>query len=438
MSTTTTALLPDRVHAAPVRRARHGGQLTIPSYWPILALFAGYPLWWALGLANIAVPVLGIVVIVKLLRRPSVRVPRGFGLWLLFFTWVLLSSTQLEEMSHYVAFTWRFLLWIGAIAVLVYVADTPREKLPDRVVLGALLALWAGTVIGGYLGLLMPSVRLWTPAQLLVPKSLSSIEFIKVTIAPRFAQVQDFLGYPLPRPAAPFTYTNSWGGNLALLSPVLFAAWPALPRRRRAFLGTLAVASLAPMILSVNRGLWITLIATSVYVAVRTAHRRDPRAARRLGALGLVLLALVAFTPMGTVVSGRLENDHSNNARATVAAQAREEVLKSPLLGFGSPRDNPLNPELPPIGTHGQIWMVLFCYGIPGALFFLAALVSLIVRTANPVNRRYLWLHGIVFGGMVMVPFYELLPMPLYIIAACAGLVLRDTAVARERAAAPA
>ena len=186
------------------------------------------------------------------------------------------------------------------------------------------------------------------------------------------------------------------------------------------------------MILSVNRGLWITLVGLSMYVAVRTAQRRDPRAARRLAGVGLVLFAILAFTPMGAVVAGRLDNDHSNNARATVATQAREEVLKSPLLGFGSPRENPLNPTLPHIGTHGGIWMVLFCHGFPGAIFFLGGLVSLLVRTARPANRRYLWLHGVVLGVIIMLPFYELQPMPIFVMGACAGLALRDCAARRD------
>ena len=200
-------------------------------------LFAGYPVLWALGFANIAVPAIGIVILVRLFRRPGVRVPRGFGLWFLFVAWMMLSASQLEKFSHYVAFTWRLSLWLGALAVMVYIADTSRRRLPDSRVLNSMLVLWGATVVGGYLGLLLPNVRLWTPAQVIIPQGFSSIDFIQVMVAPRFAQVQDFLGYPLPRPAAPFTYTNSWGANMALLFPVVFAAWPALSRRRRVMVG---------------------------------------------------------------------------------------------------------------------------------------------------------------------------------------------------------
>src|SRR5688500_1974897 len=145
------------------------------------------------------------VVLVRLIRRPDVHVPRGFGLWFLFLAWMVLSASQLEKFSHYVAFSWRLALWIGALSVMVYIADTPRRRLPDSTVLNSMLVLWGTTVVGGYLGLLLPNVRLWTPASVVIPKSFSQIDFIQVMVAPRFAQVQDFLGFPLPRPAAPFT-----------------------------------------------------------------------------------------------------------------------------------------------------------------------------------------------------------------------------------------
>ncbi len=40
-----------------------------------------------------------------------------------------------------------------------------------------------------------------------------------ISVHPRFADVQDILGYPVSRPSAPFIYTNDWGGNFALLIP---------------------------------------------------------------------------------------------------------------------------------------------------------------------------------------------------------------------------
>jgi O-antigen ligase len=413
------------VTAAPPVPAR---RTVLPRHWPLLGVFTLYPLWWAVGFANIAQPLCTLPLAFQLLRRRDLRVPRGFGLWLLFIVWTLLAASKLEKFSHYVAWSWRESLWVGSMIVFLYVYNAPRDRLPLAKVTNMLVALWGAVVVGGYLGLLLGDTRLWTPAQLVVPKSLADIEFIQNTISPRFAQVQDWLGYQLPRPAAPLTFTNEWGATLAVLTPVVIAAWPYLRGRRRRVVGTLAVASFVPMIVSANRGLWVTLLCTVVYTTVRLARRRDPRAARRLFAGGVVLTLIVLLTPLGDVVTGRFESDHSNEARLTLYTQAREQVETSPLLGFGSPRSNEDNPNYPPVGTHGSFWLVLFSYGIPGALVFVALLASLVLRTSSPPDRRLLWLHAVVVAGFVEIPFYDLIPVPIFAVAAAAALVLREQA----------
>ena len=102
---------------------------------------------------------------------------------------------------------------------------------------------------------------------------------------------------------------------------------------------------------------------------------------------------------------------------------------ESPILGFGSPRENDLFPELPPVGTHGTFWYVLFSHGIPGVVLFSAALAALVVATARPVHRDLLWLHGTVFGGAMLIPFYDLLPVPIFTVMAAAAVIVRDAKV---------
>jgi O-antigen ligase len=294
-----------------------------------------------------------------------------------------------------------------------------------------MVVLWGATVVGGYLGLLLGEYRLTTLASVLIPNEWADVDFVRNTISPRLAQVHDFLGFPLPRPSAPFTFTNEWGANLAALFPIVIAAWPGLDRRPRRIVGFLAVASVVPMVVSANRGLWVTLIGTAVYVSVRLAQRRDPRAARRLVAMVVALVALVALTPLGSVVSGRFESDHSNRSRLTIYTQATDAAADSPLLGYGSPRSNPLDPDLPPVGTHGTFWLVLFSHGIPGAVLFVGAMWSLVWRTARPRDTRLLWVHGTVVAGLVMLPFYDLLPVPIFTVMAAAAVVLRDGSLER-------
>ena len=42
-----------------------------------------------------------------------------------------------------------------------------------------------------------------------------------------------FLGYPLPRPAAPFNATNGWGAAVGILTPFFIRSWIVQPDRRR-------------------------------------------------------------------------------------------------------------------------------------------------------------------------------------------------------------
>ena len=62
----------------------------------MLALFGGFPIWWALGLSAVICILFAVPMLVWLLARGRVRVPKGFGLWLAFLFWMLLSATQLD------------------------------------------------------------------------------------------------------------------------------------------------------------------------------------------------------------------------------------------------------------------------------------------------------------------------------------------------------
>ena len=83
--------------AAPAR-ARPPGDLEpfagrwLPPEWPLVFMLAGYPVWWFLGAGALIWPLFSLPMLGRLvMRRRTVRVPRGFGWWLLFLVWMLLS-----------------------------------------------------------------------------------------------------------------------------------------------------------------------------------------------------------------------------------------------------------------------------------------------------------------------------------------------------------
>ncbi|HET8640540.1 MAG TPA: hypothetical protein VFM37_01315, partial [Pseudonocardiaceae bacterium] len=201
------------------------------------------------------------------------------------------------------------------------------------------------------------------------------------------AQVQDVIagGASQARPSAPFEYTNIWGENLAILLVWLVVGWVVLGRGRRRVAGVLvAVAAIVPVVQSLNRGLWIGLGIASVYVAVRLAWRgRFAPLGGLAAAVGLFAILIFA-TPLGNLVSQRLENGHSDNIRATLNAAAVKAAVSSPVLGYGANRallgsgrsiaigksaDCPQcgNRE---IGSDGQLWHLLVAQGFVGAFAY--------------------------------------------------------------------
>src|SRR5947199_224934 len=83
----------------PVRAGRSSRPL-LPSGWLFYALFAGFPVWWALGLGSFIWPIMAVPMALWLLaRRRDLVVPRGFGLWVLFLVLVVASFSQLQSVN---------------------------------------------------------------------------------------------------------------------------------------------------------------------------------------------------------------------------------------------------------------------------------------------------------------------------------------------------
>jgi hypothetical protein len=234
---------------------------------------------------------------------------------------------------------------------------------------------------------LVPHGSFRTPLASVLPSALLASDDGSGGAIIRLSQVQDVLGYSAPRPAAPFVYTNAWGNALSLALVWLVVRYGCGGGRRgRLFTVLFCLVALVPIIYSLNRGLWIGLVLSVVYVVVRLALR---------GRLGLVigsglavaaLGAVVVFSPLGTTIQGRLDNGHSNQIREVLAAGALTAVKASPVLGYGSTRSTQgsgssiavgKSPDCPKcgnrnIGSTGQLWMLLISQGLVGtALYYL-------------------------------------------------------------------
>jgi hypothetical protein len=363
-----------------------------------------------------------------MLLRGQVRIPPRFGVWLLFLGWLLLSGLQVQTTLSLVLLLYRGSLYVSATILFLYVFNAPRERLSDRTIVTVLALFWVEVVLGGFLGVLFPNVSFHTPVESLVPASFLHDETVRYFVHPAFAEVMTFLGYPVGRPKVLFAYSNQWGACLAVLTPFALAAVSTLPRGTLTrVLRLLLVLSVIPIVISINRGLWLSLGVGLLYVVVRAALSKNKRAVGAgIGAF-VVAAALVFATPLGGLVHDRFANhNNSNETRLSVYKQTISDVEDSPLLGYGSPHKKIDRHQEARVGTQGQAFMVLYSHGIPGLVFFASFFLYVLFRSARAGSPERYWAHVAILIALVEVPYYNYMPTTLHVLMIGIALAWRD------------
>lgn len=422
-----------------------------PEGWPLLALFALYPLGWALGLGPISAMVLAVPMAWQLWWSPRrMVVPAGTGLYLAFLGFMLAGGVMIgrvapgtdngDPLGTVIAFGYRFASCFAAVVVLVYVSSSDQVKLPTSRVINAMSALFVATVVGGWLGLLFPAGAFTSPLEHLMPGFVRSNDFARTIIHPGFSQIQSVLGYAEPRPKAPFEYSNTWGCVFSLLLPLHLLACRAAARRwvRLGGLALLA-ASVVPVVLSLNRGLWAALGLSLVLGAVHQLRCGRPQMVVAGAALVSIVCLLFAASPLATVAARRLDNPHSNAGRAYLYTGAVRGAVASPLLGWGGPRQASGSAQgistgesakcpscgTAAVGTQGTFWTLLFSTGFVATGLW----VSFFVGTAWRSGRKKDPLAAVVTLVLILLLFeqfvYDAFPMPLVIAMTGIGLLAR-------------
>lgn len=394
--------------------------------WPLQAFFVGFPLWWVAGLGPFAAAILSVPMVSALVRTKHVRVPKGFGLWLLMLLAMVLATSQLDSVPRMVGAGFRLMTYVSSTVVYVYAYNASKQAIPLGRALGLTVVFWLWIVLGGYLGLLFPDTSISTPMEKVMPGSIASNELVNALIHPKFAEVQQPWGAPEPfvRPSAPFPYTNAWGSHFALLLPLLmlYLKTAATPRQR-VLLILIALASLVPAFATLNRGMFLAAGAGFVYAALRFAQRGHLRGlAAVLGVIG-VSTAAAYITGVADVINARLEVSGTNDDRMRIYLEAFTRTLESPLLGYGAPRPSE---ELGiSVGTQGQFWNIMFSFGFPALILYVAFLGGLAWRTRS-LPLPEVWLHVVPVMAVFMMFFYGLDGTQLLIILLASALAQRE------------
>ncbi|MCW2909109.1 MAG: hypothetical protein JWL68_3898 [Actinomycetia bacterium] len=386
------------VHGAHRRR---GSWLARHPAWPVTLLLAGVPLWWALGLGDYMFILLAIPMAARLYAWSAhgnrrIRVPPGFGLWLLFLLVVVVGVATLAATApgtlaspvtnRIISYSVRTAGYLADTALLLFAGNLTERELPRQRLawLLGLVALY--TIAGGLGGVFFAHFHFTSPLAAIVPGRLQANNLVlQQQLHPALAQLQSVLGTS-GRPDAPFAYTNEWGNCLALLLPWLIARWWFGGTRRQRMIAVAGVViGIIPIIYSLNRGLWIGLIFAVGYLGFRLA------AQGRLAVLGglvtaLVLAAiLIGVTPLGGMIGQRLDNGASNARRGSLAVAATVDAVSSPLVGYGDTRHQQgsvqsltvgRSTKCPTcgngtIGGNGQLWLLLICDGFVGAALYI-------------------------------------------------------------------
>jgi hypothetical protein len=372
-------------------------------------------------------PLLSVPLVLALLLRPHVHLPRYAGLWALFVGWVVVSAVSLEGTSTVLGFGYRAAGYLSASVVLLYVLNTSRAVLPAASVVNALAAYFVVLVAGGWVAVGFPDLGWTSPVEAFLPPSLANIPFVADLVHPQLAQPSDFLGYELGRPHPFFAYTNEWGSTLVLLAPVaVLAREQASSALGRVVLLVALVGAAVPLVLSLNRGAWASLLVAAVYVVARVLASGHVRHVGRIAVLVVALAGALWTTGVAGVVSDRLAHPHSDEGRATLYEETVDRALERPVLGHGAPRPSSVNPGLPSVGTHGQWFLVLFSQGLPGLLLLAAWLVLTFVAFHRDRHPLSLCTATCLLIVAVQGFYYELLPMQLPLLAALVGLAWRE------------
>jgi hypothetical protein len=402
--------------------------------WPMTALFGAYALWWVLGVIDvIIIPLAGIMAILMVTRgRP--RVPRAFGVWLFFLVWALFSVIMVTKFSSVIGFGYRYLIYVASTVCFVYVYNA-RRQLNATYVLGLMTCLWVVTVVGGYLGVVDPSGGITTPMAYVVREikayvpgsaTLLNNELITKMVVRRFSQFNSGSYFHLsPRPAAPFRFTNNWGNVYSVLLPMVVAYLLRTRGWRKVAVGVALPLSAVPALLTLNRGMLLGVGLAMAYASFRLLLMGRPKFVLWMGLAAVVGAVLFTVLPVQERLNARLGFEGSSTqTRASLYQQSLSSIPASPFFGYGVPLTEN-DPNSPPVGTQGQVWMILVSHGPLGLASSVGWFLIVIYQTRRRRDVVGLAAHTSVVVGTVELFYYGVLPYGLPLVMVAAALALR-------------
>ncbi|WP_256838337.1 O-antigen ligase family protein [Ornithinimicrobium faecis] len=381
-----------------------------------------------MGVGELSWTLFGFVMLL-FLARTRVHVPRGFALIILFLTWAALSVIGIDSAGRLLGFVFRYGQLLGAMVAFVYIYNA-RANLSNLRIYGLFTIFWIWVVAGGYAGMMFPTAVIQTPLSYVLPQGLMANDLVSQMAIRRLSQFQeDAWIYVDPRPSAPFLYTNNWGNAYSLLLPIaVMYATMVRSRLRRALVITIIPLSFIPAFLTLNRGMFLGLGIVLGCFLIRMALVGNVRALVGASLLSALAGASLMFLPVMERLDSRVDESGTNEGRVGVYSETIRRAVESPLFGYGGPQAVESSASiLPPAGTHGQVWMVLFSHGFIGLALFLGVLAWMTLRSLSWQGTEGAVATGILVAGIVESFYYGTLGAGLFITMVIGALAFRST-----------
>ncbi|HUC59098.1 MAG TPA: hypothetical protein VMA95_16975, partial [Streptosporangiaceae bacterium] len=167
--------------------------------WPLTALLIGYPIWWAVGLADfswmiLAVPMIAQMIAWQVRGERRLRVPPGFGFWLMFLIIAVAGiatisltapGTVASPVSHRIlSYANRTADYLSVTVLLLYACNLTERELSRRKFGWMLGLVGLYTIAGGLIGMVMPHLHFYSPILQLLPHSVRLNPFIQASMQP--------------------------------------------------------------------------------------------------------------------------------------------------------------------------------------------------------------------------------------------------------------
>ena len=355
------------------------------------------------GLTGFIWGILAVPMLLWLYWRGSIRVPAGFGIWLLFLRWMAASLIVVDDPTAMLVALHRASLYVSATILFVYVYNLPE----------GLVSRWWGhsldsgpTIVADRSAgdrLVLPGVH--------EPRG-------RATTAGRAVAERVHRGYdagpPGSDPRFPWIPGRAPNGAVRLHEPVGIGVRAPRPVRGRGDVvrpwpwrkvgPLLGVMGLIPLIVSLDRGAWLSLtfgggLRAGPYGIRAPGGQCRTRPARRCGwwSPSCSLPRWAASFKIG------IETPHSNRGRLEIYGQVIEGVKSRPIFGYGGPREAEGN-RTSRLGTQGSFWLVLYSHGIPGAALFVGFFLMVLWRTRRARTPIAFGSHVVIFIGLAQLP----------------------------------